>query len=82
MNYIEGLKNNRYEFVRSPVSDEVREKLIILMQNENNRNMLAEDIIEMILIARNSPDGLQAVNGYIDKIINLSSRFALEKDQI
>ncbi|WP_340621920.1 hypothetical protein [Xenorhabdus siamensis] len=67
--YIKGLTTNRYQFARGPITQEVKEKLIGMINNSSEKHeLLAEDIIEIISVARYDPDGFRAVNKSLDSL--------------
>ncbi|WP_340617394.1 hypothetical protein [Xenorhabdus entomophaga] len=67
--YLKGLNNNRYQFARSSVTQETKEKLIHMIKKCSGKHeLLAEDIIELILVARNDPDGFRAVSKLLDNL--------------
>ncbi|MDY6929540.1 MAG: hypothetical protein SWN10_20860 [Pseudomonadota bacterium] len=58
-NYTSG----RHKFARGPVTDQVKRKLVTMIKAaEGKEDLLAEDIIEAIAVARNDRDGFRAVD--------------------
>lgn len=62
----------RHRYARGPVTDSVKLKLIERLQAEQDLGLLAEDIIEMIAVGRNDPDGFRAVNRELDRLANFN----------
>jgi hypothetical protein len=64
--------NERYKFARGSVTDEIKEKLITMIKasvGSNKENLLSEDIIELIAVARSEKEGFRAVNKLLDTFI-------------
>lgn len=58
-NYTSG----RHTFARGPVSEQVKVKLVGMIKASGGKeDLLAEDIIEVIAVARNDRDGFRAVD--------------------
>ncbi|PHM51276.1 hypothetical protein [Xenorhabdus sp. KK7.4] len=67
--YNKGLTTNRYQFSRGPITQEIKTKLIKMIENSSGKHeILAEDIIEIVSVARNDPDGFRAVNKLLDRL--------------
>ena len=71
-NYTSG----RHTFARGPVTDQVKGKLVTMIKAaEGKEDLLAEDIIEAIAVARNDRDGFRAV----DRLLaDLAKEYAAE----
>ena len=60
--------SGRHRYARGPVSEAVKQKLMTRLQNDQNLELLAEDIIEVIAVARNDPDGFRAASRELDRL--------------
>lgn len=64
--------SGRHKFARGPVTDKIKEKLITMIKasvGSNNEGLLADDIIELIAVARSDKEGFRAVNKLLDTFI-------------
>ena len=72
--------NSRHRNARGPVTDQLKQKLLSrLKQFQGDADLLAEDIIELIAVARNDQDGFSAVSRELDRLIRLDTPATLEK---
>lgn len=66
-NYTSG----RHKFSRGPVTDQIKGKLVAMIKAaEGKEDLLAEDIIEAIAVARNDKDGFRAVGRLLAELAN------------
>ncbi|MGP9797008.1 hypothetical protein ACT3UJ_06585 [Halomonas sp. 86] len=65
--------NGRHRYARGPVAEDVKKKLIARLQNDQDFDQLAEDIIEVIAVARNDPDGFRAANRELDRLASIDT---------
>lgn len=63
----------RHRYARAAVTDEVKRKLIDRLHQEQDLDLLAEDIIEVIAVARNDPDGFRAANRELDRLASFDT---------
>lgn len=64
----------RHRFARGPVTDQLKQKLLLrLKQDQGDADLLANDIIELIAVARNDQDGFTAVSRELDRLIGLDT---------
>ncbi|WP_026960514.1 hypothetical protein [Aliagarivorans taiwanensis] len=64
-NYTSG----RHKFARGPVTDELGKKLVAMIKGSSGKEeLLAEDVIELIAVARNDNDGFRAANRAADEL--------------
>ena len=72
--------NSRHRNARGPVTDQLKQKLLSrLKQFQGDADLLAEDIIELIAVARNDQDGFSAASRELDRLIRLDTPATLEK---
>jgi len=66
--------NTRHRYARGPVTDQLKQKLLSrLKQDQGDADLLAEDIIELIAVARNDQDGFSAASRELDRLIGLDT---------
>ncbi|NNB34056.1 hypothetical protein [Pseudomonas fragi] len=66
--------NTRHRYARGPVTDQLKQKLLSrLKQDQGGADLLAEDIIELIAVARNDKDGFSAASRELDRLIDLDT---------
>lgn len=65
--------SGRHRYARASVTEELKGKLIDRLQQEQNLELLADDLIEVIAVARNDPDGFRAANRELDRLANFDS---------
>lgn len=59
----------RHKFARGPVTDEIKVKLLQMIKASSGKEeLLAEDIIEAIAVARNDPEGFRAANRLLEQL--------------
>ena len=58
----------RHRYARGPVTEDMKKKLIVRLQNDEDLELLADDIIEVIAVTRNDPDGFRAGNRELDRL--------------
>tara|TARA_B100000408_G_scaffold94849_1_gene72983 strand:+ start:403 stop:567 length:165 start_codon:yes stop_codon:yes gene_type:complete len=51
----------------------MKKKLIVRLQNDEDLELLADDIIEVIAVARNDPDGFRAANRELDRLASFNT---------
>ncbi|MDH4602477.1 hypothetical protein [Pseudomonas syringae] len=72
-NLDETTMNTRHRYARGPVTDRLKQKLLLrLQQGLGDSDLLAEDIIELIAVARNDQDGFRAATQELDRLIGLT----------
>lgn len=60
----------RHKYARGPVTEEIKAKLLEMLAGcEGKEELMAEDIIEMVAVARNDPEGFRAANRMLDKLM-------------
>lgn len=64
----------RHRYARGPVTDQFKQKLLLrLQQDQGNADLLAEDILELIAVARNDKDGFRAASWELDRLLSLDT---------
>ena len=63
----------RHRYARGPVTEDMKKKLIVRLQNDEDLELLADDIIEGIAVARNDPDGFRAANRELDRLASFNT---------
>ncbi|MCF5382039.1 hypothetical protein GIW05_00695 [Pseudomonas syringae] len=64
--------SERHRYARGPVTDQLKQKLLCrLKQGQGDTDLLAEDIIELIAVARNGQDGFSSASRELDRLILL-----------
>ncbi len=59
----------RHKFARGPITDEIKVKLLQMIKASSGKEeLLAEDIIETIAVARNDPEGFRAANRLLEQL--------------
>nr|WP_192963408.1 hypothetical protein [Pseudomonas fluorescens]CEK42233.1 hypothetical protein PQBR57_0280 [Pseudomonas fluorescens SBW25] len=70
-----------HRYARGPVTDQFKKKLLLrLKQAQGDSNLVAEDIIELIAVARNDHDGFSAASLELDRLLGFDAPAALEND--
>lgn len=69
----------RHRYARGPVSEDVKKKLMDRLQNDQDFELFAEDIIEVMGVARNDPDGFRAANRELDRLASFDSEKVIGK---
>lgn len=65
----------RHRYARGPVTGELKQKLLSrLKQYQGDADLLAEDIIELIAVARDDQDGFRAASRELDRLIGLDAQ--------
>lgn len=66
--------STRYRYARGPVTDQLKQKLLLrLNQNQGDADLLAEDIIELMAVARNDKDGFRAASRELDRLLSFDT---------
>lgn len=68
--------NGRHRYARAAVTDELKRKLIDRLHGlhqEQDLELLADDIIEVIAVARNDPEGFRAANRELDRLASFDT---------
>ncbi|ELQ8317602.1 TPA: hypothetical protein L6A34_31485 [Pseudomonas aeruginosa] len=64
----------RHRYARGPATDLLKQKLLLrLKQDQGDANLLAEDIIELIAVARNDQDGFSAATLELDRLLGFNT---------
>ena len=63
----------RHRYARASVTEEVKVKLMTRLQNDQDLELLADDIIEVMAVARNDPDGLRAASRELDRLATFNT---------
>ncbi len=63
----------RHRYARASVTDEVKMKLMTRLQNDQDLELLADDIIEVMAVARNDPDGFRAASCEFDRLATFNT---------
>lgn len=62
--------STRHRHARGPVTEQLKQKLLLrLKQDQGDADLLAEDIIELIAVARNDQDGFSAASRELDRLL-------------
>lgn len=70
----------RHRYARGPATDLLKQKLLSrLNQAQSSMDLLAEDIIELISVARNDQEGYSAANRELDRLMSLDTTMVPEK---
>ena len=66
--------STRHQYARGPITEKLKQKLLLrLKQNQGDTDLLAEDIIELIAVARNDQDGFSAANLELDRLLGFDT---------
>lgn len=66
--------STRHQYARGPVTDQLKQKLLLrLKQDQGDANLLADDIIELIAVARNDQDGFRAASLELDRLLGFDT---------
>lgn len=66
--------STRHRYARGPVTDQLKQKLLLrFQQDQGNADLLAEDILELIAVARNDQDGFRAATRELDRLLSLDT---------
>lgn len=66
--------NTRHRYARGPATDQLKQKLLLrLKQDQGNADLLAEDIIELIAVARNDQNGFSAASFELERLLGLDT---------
>ncbi|WP_267400692.1 hypothetical protein [Pseudomonas sp. GM_Psu_2] len=66
--------STRHRYAHGPVTEQLKQKLLLrLQQDQGNADLLAEDILELIAVARNDKDGFRAASRELDRLLNLDT---------
>ncbi|MFL1449394.1 hypothetical protein ACI77O_13435 [Pseudomonas tritici] len=64
----------RHRYTRGPVTDQLKQKLLSRIKQDNgDADLLAEDIIELIAVARNDQDGFSAASLELDRLLSFET---------
>lgn len=62
--------NTRHLCARGPVTDQLKQKVLALIErDQGDADLLAEDIIELIAVARTDKDGFSSASRALDRLI-------------
>lgn len=64
----------RHRYARASVTDEVKKKLMARLQNDQDLELLADDLIEVMAVVRNDPDGFRAANRELDRLASFNTK--------
>lgn len=67
------LMTNRYRYARGPVCNRIKEKLLVRMK-QGSAESVADDILELIAVARNDPEGFRAAERELDRLMSFETR--------
>lgn len=66
--------NTRHRYARGHATEQLKQKLLLrLKQDQGGADLLAEDIIELIAVARNDQEGFIAASLELDRLIGLDT---------
>lgn len=66
-------QNMRHRYARGPVTNQLKQKLLSRLKQDQGDDLLAEDIIELIAVARNDQDSFSAASRELDRLIGLDT---------
>jgi hypothetical protein len=60
---------SRHKYARGSVTEETKQKLVAMIERRNGKiELLAEDLIELMAVARRNKNGFRAVNKALDEL--------------